>query len=387
MNEKLKIDALPSGRPAPGHKAINLSGRLYSLDALRGFDMLMIMGTDHLFRHLSEITKWPFFEILGEQFEHTTWNGFHFYDMIFPLFLFIVGVATPYSVDSRIRKGMTREKILFHVIKRGLILVLLGIISHKGLKILPLSEIRFGSVLGLIGWAYMFSNIIYLYTKRRGQIIWLCVLLIGYWLLLKFTSAPGFPAGDLTMQGNFTSYIDRTFLPGKLYKGIHEPEGILVNIPATGTALLGILTGLFLKNNGFEPQKKAWLMAVAGVILIALARIWNLDFPVNKNLWTSSFVLQAGGFSLLALALFYFIIDVRGHKKWAFFFKVIGMNSILIYMSDGFLHWSNINNSFFEWLGQLVGEPYNVVALTITSIALQWMFLYFLYRKKIFLKI
>ena len=361
--------------------------RLYSLDALRGFDMFWIAGGEEIFHVLAKITGNPFWKALSDQFEHPAWNGFHAYDLIFPLFLFIAGVATPYSVGRAQENGESRKKLLIRVIRRGLILVLLGIIYNNGLKLHPLSEIRFGSVLGRIGLAYLFANIIYLYTKPIGQTIWLISLLIGYWLLLSFTSAPGFPHGDLTMQGNFASYVDRTILPGKLYLGIHDPEGLMSTIPAIGTALLGILAGTMLRNGPLSPAAKAGRLAIGGIISLALALAWNVVFPINKNLWTSSFVLNCGGISLLLLALFYYIIDVRGFKKWAFFFTVIGMNSILIYLSPHFIQWHYMTDGFFQWLGQLVGDPWNALVMVFCFLAVKWVFLYILYRKKIFLRV
>jgi predicted acyltransferase len=361
--------------------------RLYSLDALRGFDMFWIMGAEEIFHGLAKATGSPFWNTISIQFTHPEWNGFHFYDLIFPLFLFIAGVATPYSVGRELEKGKSKKQVVWRVVKRGLILVLLGIIYNNGLKIIPFSEIRFASVLGRIGLAYMFANIIYIYTKQRGQVIWFFSILIGYWLLLKFTSAPGFPMGDLTMEGNFASYFDRLLLPGKLYLGIHDPEGITSTIPAISTGLLGILAGNLLKSSPLKPKYKAYRLAVAGIVSLILAQIWNLDFPINKNLWTSSFVLNVGGISLLLLALFYFIIDVLGYKKWAFFFKVIGMNSILIYMSGGFIDWAYSTNSFFQWIGQLVGDPFNVVILAFCFVGIKWLFLYFMYKQKIFLRV
>jgi predicted acyltransferase len=361
--------------------------RLYSLDALRGFDMFWIMGAEEIFHGLAKATGSPFWNTISIQFTHPDWNGFHFYDLIFPLFLFIAGVATPYSVGRELEKGKSKKQVVWRVVKRGLILVLLGIIYNNGLKIIPFSQIRFASVLGRIGLAYMFANIIYIYTKQRGQVIWFFSILIGYWLLLKFNSAPGFPMGDLTMEGNFASYIDRLLLPGKLYLGIHDPEGIISTIPAISTGLLGILAGNLLKNSPLKPKYKAYRLAVAGAVSLILAQIWNLDFPINKNLWTSSFVLNVGGISLLLLALFYFIIDVLGYRKWAFFFKVIGMNSILIYMSGGFIDWAYSTNSFFQWLGQLVGDPFNVVIMAFCFVGIKWLFLYFMYKQKIFLRV
>ena len=362
--------------------------RLYSLDALRGFDMFWIMGAEEIFHGMAKASGGaPFWQTISNQFTHPAWNGFHFYDLIFPLFLFIAGVATPYSVGRELEKGKTKQQVLWRVVKRGLILVILGIIYNNGLVIEPISKIRFASVLGRIGLAYMFANIIYIFSNYRAQIIWFFIILIGYWLMFKFTSAPGFPHGDLTMEGNFASYVDRILLPGRLYLGIHDPEGIMSTIPAIATGLLGILTGQLLKNGKMSKEKKAGWMALAGVILIIVALIWNFDFPINKNLWTSSFVLNVGGISLLLLALFYYIIDVLGYKSWAFFFKVVGMNSILIYMSGRFLNWEYSTNAFFGWVGQLVGNPFNVVVMAICLVFVKWVFLYFLYKKQVFLRV
>lgn len=362
--------------------------RLYSLDALRGFDMFWIIGGAEIFHHLSDSTNSSFWNALSVQFTHPAWHGFAFYDLIFPLFLFLAGVATPYSIGKQIEKGKNRQSLLIRIIKRGLILVLLGIIYNNGLQILPLNEIRFGSVLGRIGLAYMFANIIYLYTKQRGQIIWLIAILMGYWLLLLFNSAPSYPMGDLTMEGNFASYLDTLIMPGKLYRGIHDPEGLVSTIPAISTALLGIYAGNILKNTPVEKNKKTAIrLVVIGIILIVGAQIWNLVFPINKNLWTSSFTLQCGGISMILLAGFYYVIDILGHKKWAFFFKVIGMNSILIYMSVKFINWSYTTSSLFQWLGQIVGEPYDAVVLVFCSLAVQWTFLYILYKKELFLRV
>lgn len=362
--------------------------RLYSLDALRGFDMLLIIGLDGVFVKLSIATQLPFFETIATQFTHCRWNGFHLYDLIFPLFLFIAGVATPFSVGRQLEQGKPKSHLVVRVVKRGLILVVLGIIFNNGLKIQPVSEMRFASVLGRIGLAYLFANLIYLFARKRWQFAWFCLLLIGYYLLLKFNSAPGFPRGDLTMQGNFASYIDRIALPGRLlHRGVHDPEGFLSTIPAIATGLLGIFAGTLLKDERLKEMRKVSYLFIGGVVCLALSLLWNLDFPINKNLWSSSFVLCVGGISLLLLAIFYYIIDVRGHRKWAFFLKVIGMNSILIYMSEVFIDWKFTTDSIFHWLGQLIGNPYNIVILALSVVIVKWVFLYILYRQKIFLKV
>ena len=367
---------------------ITASPRLYSLDALRGFDMFWIMGAEEIVHALFKATGSGFWGVISTQLTHPEWNGFHFYDLIFPLFLFIAGVATPYSVGRELEKGKTKQQVLWRVVKRGIILVLLGLVVNNGLEIKPLADIRFGSVLGRIGLAYMFANIIFIFTKKSGiQITWFCGLLIGYWLLLKFSSAPGFPMGDLTQAGNFASFMDRIIMPGKLYLGNHDPEGFTSTIPAISTGLLGILTGNFLKNSTLDGANKTVRLAITGAAFIVIAFLWNMDFPINKNIWSSSFVLHVGGISLLLLAFFYYIIDVLGFKKWAFFFKVIGMNSILIYMAGHFIQWEYTTDSLFHWLGQLTGDPFNAVAMAICYVGIQWGFLYFMFKKKIFLSV
>lgn len=362
--------------------------RLYSLDALRGFDMFWILGAEDIVNALAEATGSPFWKGFANQLTHPAWNGFHMYDLIFPLFLFMAGVSSPFSTGRELEKGNSKQKVLWRVIKRGLILVALGVFHNNGLQHLKaFSDIRFGSVLGRIGLAYMFANIIFIYAKRNAQIIWFWALIVGYWLLLKFTSAPGFPRGDLTMEGNFTSYFDRLFLPGKLYLGIHDPEGWLATIPAISTGLLGILTGTYIKKSLDSGNRKAGLMAVTGIGFIAIALIWNMDFPINKNLWTSSFVCLVGGISLLFFSLFYYVIDVLGHKKWAFFFKVIGMNSILIYLSGHFINWQFATHGAFGWLGEWCPVLIAPVVMAICYVMVKWAFLYFMYRQKLFLKV
>ncbi len=365
-----------------------IPGRLYSLDALRGFDMFWIMGAEEIVHGLFKATKLPFFEAFSEQLTHPAWDGFHMYDCIFPLFLFIAGVASPYSVGREIEKGHSKGSIFLKIAKRALILVLLGLVVNNGLVIRPISEIRFGSVLGRIGIAYMFANFIYLITQKQiTRVICFFSLVVGYYLLLKFNAAPGFPKGDLTQAGNFASYLDRLIMPGKLYLGNHDPEGLISTIPAIGTGLLGIIVGNYLKNSIDNGSRKSLILFSAGLLFIVIAKIWNLDFPINKNLWSSSFTMLVGGISMIFLSVFYYIIDVKGYRYWAFFFNVIGMNSILIYISGHFINWDFTTNSLFHWVGQLLGEPYNAVAFSALYVFVQWQFLYFMYKQKVFLKV
>lgn len=360
--------------------------RLLSLDALRGFDMFWIIGGEYILHRLSETTNAPFWNSLSHQFKHPAWHGVTAYDLIFPLFLFLAGVATPYSIGNQLSRGKSKRSILFKVITRGLLLAVLGVVYNNGLTIKPIEEIRIGSVLGRIGLAYMFANIIYLYTKQRGQIVSIIGILIGYWALLLLGSAPGYSAGDLTLEGNVVSYIDTLIMPG--YIPGHDPEGWVGTIPAIATALLGIFTGNRLKSvvKG-EANRTALLIAGVGLSLVIVGQLWNFILPINKNLWTSSFVLFAGGVAMMLMSLFYYIIDIKGYHKWTLFFKVIGMNSILIYMSVLFIDWSYTTRSIFGWLESVVGSsPYSVIYIC-CFVLVKWGFLYFLYRKRVFLKV
>ena len=180
---------------------VNNYNRLYSLDALRGFDMLWIMGGAEIIHSLYTATGSSFLGTLSTQLSHPDWNGFAAYDLIFPLFLFLAGVATPYSQERKLQAGKTKGSVLFMVVKRSLALVFLGVVYNNGLEVIkPFSEIRFASVLGRIGLAYLFANIIYLYANKLSQLIWFVSLIVGYWLVLKFNAATGFPHGDLTME-------------------------------------------------------------------------------------------------------------------------------------------------------------------------------------------
>lgn len=376
------------------------SARLVSLDALRGFDMFWIMSGEQIIHALAKTTNWPLFVWFSGQLHHTVWNGITFYDMIFPLFLFIAGVSTPYSLLKKMQAAgvesagslpaAEKKKIYLNMLKRTCILLVLGMMVNGLLKFNGYHNIRFASVLGRIGLAWFFAGLIYLNFSIRGQVIWLVLLLLGYWAAMMLIPVPGFGAGVLTMDGSLESYIDRLLLPGRLHDKVHDPEGILSTIPAIGTALLGVLTGSFLQNGRLRLTmfQKACLMAAAGLVLIGAGSVFNLVFPINKRLWSSSFVLYVGGFSLVFLSVFYLVIDVWGFKKWAQPFVWTGANSILIYLcAEGAVDFAHTAGYLFGGLIQAAPVNWQPVWQAVSVTTLQLVLLYWLYRNKIFLKI
>ncbi len=367
------------------------SERLLSLDALRGFDLFWIVGGHAILTALFKLTEWGWLGAIDAQLKHVEWNGFRAYDLIFPLFLFMAGVSTPYSLTRRLTEG-ARGEVCRRIVQRGLILVLLGVVYNNGLQWKGLENMRFGSVLGRIGLAGMFAQLIFAFSFATPKRLWywLVGILLGYWAILSLGHAPGFAAGDLTMEGNFASYVDRLLLPGKLHKGIHDPEGLLAVLPAIGNALLGILAGLWLRRSAEEASgdRKAAGLALAGLALLAAGGLWSLVFPLNKNLWTSSFVLWTCGWGSLLLAFFYWTIDVRGWARGlGAFFAVIGMNSVLVYMASRFIDFSYTSKALFGGVAAFLPAAWASLLLAVGFFAVEWLFLWFLKEKKVFLKV
>ena len=367
------------------------SERLLSLDALRGFDLFWIVGGHAIVSALSTLTGWGWVEAIEALLKHVEWNGFSPYDLIFPLFLFLAGVSTPYALTRRLTEG-ARGEVIRKVIQRGLLLVLLGVIYNNGLQWKGLENMRFGSVLGRIGLAGMFAQLIFVFNFENPKRLWtwLAGILLGYWAIMAFGHAPGFAPGDLTMEGNFASYVDRLLLPGKLHKGIHDPEGLLAVLPAIGNALLGILAGLWLRRSAEETSgdRKAIGLAGAGLALLAVGATWSLVFPFNKNLWTSSFVLWTCGWASLLLALFYWTIDVRGWTRgFGAFFAVVGMNSIFIYLAGKFISFGYTSQALFGGIAKAFPVAAQPLVLAVGLFAVEWVLLWFMKRQKLFLKV
>ncbi len=360
--------------------------RLWSLDTLRGFDMFWIIGGDAFFRLLAKKTDWGWADAVAFQLTHVEWKGLRAYDMIFPLFMFIAGVAIPYAQGSRRQRGVTRADIVRKVVIRATLLVLLGLICNRILNF-NFENFRWPSVLGQIGLAYLFASLIVLFTKTfKARAAWLFGILAGYAAVQLFVPVPGFGAGVLTQEGCINGYIDRMILPGRLYGGTFDPEGILCIISATGITLMGTLAGLILRKPDVSGTRKTAMLTVAGLCFLLLGLAIAPWYPPIKAAWTTTFNLQAGGISLLLLAAFYYVIDVQNVRGWTLFFRVIGLNAITIYMAPRIIDFRHAAEFLFTGLASL-SETWQPLILIAAAIALKWLFLYFLYRKKIFLRV
>ena len=360
-----------------------------SIDALRGFDMLFIMGGAGLLIALAKWFPCGFTEALARQMEHVEWHGLTHHDTIFPLFLFIAGISFPFSLAKQRAAGRSEASIHGKVIYRGLMLVLLGMV-YNGLLNLDFENFRYASVLARIGLAWMFAALIFLHTGWKSRLAITVLLLVGYWLVAGFVPAPDGGGADIfSARGSIVGYADRMLLPGRvLYEDI-DPEGLLGIIPAIGTALLGMFAGEWVKsdNEDLTPTRKALGLLVAGVVAVAIGLAWNMVFPINKKMWTSSFVMVVGGYSFLMFALFYYIIDVLRWRRWTLFFTVIGMNSITIYLGQRFINFSYTAKGLFGGLVHKMPEASQDFFTQVAYIAVCWLFLYFLYRKRVFLKV
>jgi predicted acyltransferase len=376
--------------PSGLHSGQEAPERLKSLDILRGFDMFWIVGGGSLVIAIHAGTGWSWMQPVAEQMSHVEWEGFRFWDLIFPLFMFITGVVIPYSLISKIEKGASRTELLKKTVKRGMILVLLGIVYNGALRG-ELVDIRFVSVLGQIGLSYMFAAIIFMYTGSfRVRLLWLTGIMIFVAFLQLFVPAPGFEAGLAVPAETINAWLDRALVPGRLAYGNGEWDalGPLEIISSISLALMGGLAGSILRDGKPANMQKTIKLGITGSMLILLAIIISPWYPVIKVAWTTSYSILTGGISFVLLALFYFVIDV---KKWtegmlspaAFFFKVIGMNSITIYMAARIINFYSTSGFLLGWLEVYWGRWVIVTGV----ITLEWLLLWYMYKRKIFLKI
>ena len=364
------------------------SKRLLSIDTLRGFDMLMIAGAGAFISLLYGKTGWGWVDALAMQFEHPKWDGFAFYDFIFPLFLFIAGLSIPFSINKSRQLGLSKSNLYGKAFKRMLILMALGILyKNAPIPFLDWSKIRFVSVLGRIGFAGFITTVLYLNFDFNKRIFWIAGLLLFYYAALFLIPVPGYGAGDLSFEGNLTGWIDRTILPGRLLQKTYDELGLFTQIPALCLTVLGSLGGDLLRRAHDGEYKKLRNLVIAGLICLAIAFVWSLHFPINKHLWSSSFIMLTGGMAFLSLALFYWIIDILQYQRWTFFFIVIGLNSLTIYLAYRLINFRYTSRLLFEGLYINAAEKWHPVFESLGALGLVWVFLYLLYRLKIFVKV
>jgi len=370
---------MDNNQPSPGNN------RLMSLDALRGLDMLFLTGIGGVLTAIGKSYDNGFFDALANQCRHTEWHGLHAWDLIFPLFIFIGGVSMPFAFSKRSQEGYSRRKLYFHIIKRSLVLFFLGLLM-SGILGFDFRNMHYTGVLQRIAIAYLFSAMIVMNSGIRTQAIIAGSLLVLYWLLMILVPVPGYGAGVITPEGNLHTWIDQMLLPGKFYNNQpFDEDGILQQISSIAVCLAGVLAGHWLRSS-FSQNKKTLGLFAAGTAAILIALLWDLSFPVIFRLWSSSYALLAAGISTILLGLFYWTIDVKGYRKWAFPFVVAGMNAITIYMAPLLIDFNKIVNFFVHGFIDSM-DSFKPVFYAICILTVKWLFLYFLYKKKIFLKV
>jgi predicted acyltransferase len=408
----------------PAHPAPTASDnpRLTSLDALRGFDMFWILGADSLVYALHEMSRNPVTQFFAAQLDHAEWAGFHFYDLIFPMFVFIMGVSTVFSLTKIIeREG--RAAAVKRVLKRGILLFIVALIYSGGFTN-PWPDMRLMGVLNRIALCYTFGGLLFIFCNLRAMLAVAVALLLGYWALLELVPFPdvrptpggtavitkdaGFTSvsqlnlastnllrGSYIQGVNLTDYLDQKYLPGRKYDGTYDPEGILSTLPACATGLLGIFAGLLLRNKSVPDTKKVVYLIGAGAASAAVGWLWGMEMPVIKKIWTSSYVLVAGGYSAMLLGTFFWIVDVQKKSAWCQPFIWIGMNPITLYLTSNFIGGLGFEKLALRvaggpvknFLDTRVAEGFGELVISAVAVALFLWFARFLYQRKIFLRL
>jgi predicted acyltransferase len=364
-----------------------LTSRLLSLDVFRGITIagMVLVNDPGSWEHI----YWPL--------EHAQWHGWTPTDLVFPFFLFIVGLSIALALGNRVESGGSKRDLYWKIIKRTLIIFAIGLFLN-GFPHFPLAEWRIPGVLQRIAVCYFLASIIFLNTRVRTQIVISIALLLFYWILVKLVPAPGYAAGDLTKEGSLPSFVDRVVFGTHVWAQakVYDPEGLLSTIPALVTTLIGVLTGNWLRTEKTRFEKVAG-MFVAGAILTAIGWGWNSFFPINKALWTSSYVMFTGGLALQFLAFCYWLIDIKGYRRWAKPFEIFGLNAIALYIGaalmadllglikvgDDSLGGWIYEHVFGSWL-----SPVNASLAFAIGFVLVWLFfMWLLYRRRIFIKI
>ena len=418
------------------------SQRLMSVDALRGFDMFWIIGANSLVSALNHFSQTRPTSFLANQLEHVAWKGFHFYDLIFPLFVFLVGVSLVFSLTKTIEQA-GRAEALKRIFRRSVLLFVIGIFYSGGFTN-PWPDIRLMGVLNRIALAYFFAGLLFCFFRPRALVAICLGILVGYWALMTFVpirdiqltksnlarlaeqagddkaaelfhdarnpstikDSPAWAAAEKMFYAttnwvtgkydpghNLADHIDFQYLPGKKHDTFFDPEGYLSTLPAVATCLLGVFAGLLLRNPSLPgTQKVIWLISF-GIAGAALGWLWDFQFPVVKKIWTSSYVFVAGGYSAMLLGVFYLIVDVWQARAWCQPFVWIGMNAITIYLASNILdHFSRLAARFVGGDVKLffdvhVAQGCGDMVIAIVGLLLAFWLVHFLYKRKIFLRL
>ncbi|MHC5065062.1 MAG: acyltransferase family protein [Planctomycetota bacterium] len=361
--------------------------RLLSLDAMRGFDMFWIIGGGGLVSGLIAWSGVAWLEPLQSQFEHVEWEGLHAWDLIFPVFLFIAGVTLPLSIDGRLADGVSPTRVWLRCLRRAALLVLLGLV-YNGLLRFEFDSLRFPSVLGLIGLAWLWAASIYLFLSLRSQLIAFALLLISYWLALLLIPVPGIGAGVWTPEGSLMAYVDRCLMSGHLFRPDWDPEGLLGTLPAAAIPLAGSFCARILLSPNFNSARRCLILLLVGLACLGLGELWGLAFPVIKQLWTSSFVLLAIGWGALLLVVFHLLVDVLGFRRWAIPFIWIGANPILIYIAAHVaVDFGHSARFLFGGLVSMASPALQPALHSLAVLLIELALLGYLYRRRIFIRV
>ena len=364
--------------PLPAHGL-----RLRSVDALRGFNMLWIVGAENIVESLRKITTTGAVGFVAYELDHSPWEGFRFEDLIFPLFLFLMGAVIPFSL-SHTPDQTDRRAALKRIVTRAVLLYVIGVAYYGGFGD-PVHQLRLVGVLQRIAACYLAAALAHLYLRPRTIAVACAATLAAYWALLSFVPIPGMDHASFAMNENWPNYIDAHFLPARRWRGTWDPEGLLSTIPAIATALLGLFAGLLLQSGAVSAERKAMRLAAAGSMGVALGFLWAWQCPIIKNLWTPSYVLVSGGFSALLMALFYVVIDLQQHRRWAAPFLWIGANALTIYLAVRII---NVRAPVEAVLRSPVMHggfgSYNSVLATSVALAVEVWAMAELYRRRIF---
>ena len=362
------------------------SGRLISLDAFRGITIAAMILVN--FPGNGEAVYAPL--------EHAAWNGITPTDLIFPFFLFIVGVSVAFSYTKQINEKKPLGRIYGKLVFRAFKIFMLGLLLNF-LFTMSFRELRYAGVLPRIAIVFLLCAILFLNTSWKTQLITGVLILVGYWLAMTLIPTPTFGKVMLEPGKNLAAWVDSKYLPGKMWQGTWDPEGILSTLPAVVTGIAGMLTGTFLLTKRNQDQKTMYLFT-AGFLLTILGTIWSWRFPLNKNLWTSSFVLFTAGMALMTLSSLIFIVDILGYKKWTKFAVIFGSNAIAIYVLADFLYilfymvnigGNSLNMHFFNLFSTSMGLAPKFVSMlySLVFVAINFVPAYLLYRKKVFIRL